>query len=91
MSECRSCRAPIVWAVTSDGKRMPLDAAPIPAGNVVLVGTSVTDHGATPTARVLAAAQDTLFGGMGRPGDTGGPYYQAHWVSCPDADDWRAR
>lgn len=27
-SKCRSCGAPIVWGVTSNGKRIPLDAEP---------------------------------------------------------------
>lgn len=28
MSACRSCGAPIIWAITENGKRMPLDAEP---------------------------------------------------------------
>jgi len=35
-SRCSSCDAPIIWAVTDAGKRMPLDAEPAPDGNVVL-------------------------------------------------------
>lgn len=30
MSTCRSCGAEILWAVTANGKRMPLDAQPVP-------------------------------------------------------------
>ena len=33
---CSSCSAPIVWATTSSGKKMPLDAAPNPRGNLVM-------------------------------------------------------
>jgi hypothetical protein len=34
---CRSCDAPIRWVKTTTGKRMPLDAEPVPDGNLVLV------------------------------------------------------
>jgi hypothetical protein len=37
---CRSCGAPITWAITDQGKRMPLDAEPNPAGNVRLTLTN---------------------------------------------------
>lgn len=36
MSDCRSCGAPIIWAKTKSGKRIPLNADPDPAGNVML-------------------------------------------------------
>lgn len=36
MSECKSCRAPILWAKTKAGKRIPLNAEPDPTGNVVI-------------------------------------------------------
>lgn len=35
-SRCRSCGAPIWWAVTEKGGRMPLDPDPVPDGNVVI-------------------------------------------------------
>lgn len=33
---CRSCGAPIYWALTGAGKRMPVDAEPSQAGTVEL-------------------------------------------------------
>jgi len=36
MSTCRSCGAPIIWAVTTTGAKMPLDADPDPEGLFVL-------------------------------------------------------
>lgn len=36
MSQCRSCGADIVWALTTNGKRMPVDAEPSAEGNIRL-------------------------------------------------------
>ena len=36
MTTCRSCHAAIRWAVTPAGRRIPLDADPVPSGNVTL-------------------------------------------------------
>lgn len=36
-SSCSSCGAPIEWAVTEHGKRIPLDLEPTPTGNLVVV------------------------------------------------------
>lgn len=35
-SRCSSCQAPIVWAITDSGRRMPVDAQPHEDGTVVL-------------------------------------------------------
>ena len=35
-SKCKSCHAPILWAETVNGRRIPLDAHPDPTGNVEL-------------------------------------------------------
>ena len=46
---CRSCKAPILWAKTENGRLIPLDPEPDAAGNVALVdGVAVVL-----TARVL--------------------------------------
>jgi len=37
ISECRSCGAPVYWAVTNTGRRMPVDSRPHPDGNLLLV------------------------------------------------------
>ena len=36
MAACRSCQAPIFWAMTETGKSMPIDRDPNPEGNLVL-------------------------------------------------------
>lgn len=43
MSHCRSCNAPIIWALTETGRQMPIDERPDPKGNLELYrsGTSV--------------------------------------------------
>jgi hypothetical protein len=48
-SRCNSCGAPILWAITSTGKRMPVDAEPSPVGNVLLIVRS----GEEPRAEVV--------------------------------------
>ncbi len=37
--KCTGCNAPIVWAETSTGRAMPVDADPVPDGNVLLFPT----------------------------------------------------
>jgi hypothetical protein len=36
ISECRTCKAEIIWTVTTNGKKMPVDAEPDAAGTFVL-------------------------------------------------------
>jgi hypothetical protein len=35
-TRCKSCDAEIVWAITTSGKKMPVDVTPSSIGNVVL-------------------------------------------------------
>jgi hypothetical protein len=36
VSSCRSCNAPVLWVATATGKQMPIDAIPVPDGNIIL-------------------------------------------------------
>jgi hypothetical protein len=75
-SVCRSCGAPIVWAVTVTGHRMPVDADPGRGGTVTLRDRP----GLSPIALVVGAAPP------------GAPLrHRPHFASCPHADDWRSR
>lgn len=73
-----NCSAMIRWAVTADGRRMPVDYAPDPAGNLVRVMVAKGDW----RIRVLADGEDP------------GPdvlRWTSHYATCPDADRFRAR
>lgn len=36
IDHCKSCKAPIRWVHTANGKRMPLNADPVPDGNITI-------------------------------------------------------
>jgi len=78
MSVCRSCHAPVLWVVTQAGKRMPLDAAPTDAGNVIRYGDA---------ARVLTA--DEVAARRSPRHVDPGPLYVSHFTSCPNAAQHR--
>ena len=76
MSTCNSCGAPVEWYKTESGKSMPIDFAPDPAGNLILVGG--------PDARLhMLAADETP------PPDTN--RYRSHFATCPHAAEHRRR
>jgi hypothetical protein len=74
LAVCRGCGAPIRWAATAAGRRLPLDPEPAADGTVVL--------GPTGTAHVLPAR------GRGDvPPEV--ERYRPHWATCPRAGDFR--
>ena len=75
---CRSCDAPIFWAVTTTGKTMPVDAEPVPDGNVVLVEQE--GDWTQPMVRVL-----------GKDESTDEDRYVSHFVTCPQREKWRKK
>lgn len=83
-SECRSCHAPVRWAVhETTGRRMPLDCEPVPDGKVVVVEWHDTnpDTGARYTYPLPIV-------GVGKKAITraASEYrYTSHFATCPNA------
>lgn len=59
-STCRVCPASIIWAVTENGKAMPIDAEPKTDGNVRLTERP----GKAPLAEVLGPLERELAGAV---------------------------
>lgn len=72
-ARCQSCGAAILWAKTSKGKPIPLDAKPREDGNVVLEPNGV--------AFVIGPLERVQRGRETR--------YVAHFSTCPHADEHR--
>jgi hypothetical protein len=68
---CRSCHAPITWAVTGKGRRMPLDPQPVAEGNIRL---EPIPGRSTPLAIVMGKGEATTRSG-----------YVSHFATCPNA------
>lgn len=77
-ARCTSCNAPIVWAFTSTGKRMPVNPDPVVGGNVVLLTGNQQ-----PEAQVLGAAE------VARRAALGLLCHTSHFATCPQADAHR--
>jgi hypothetical protein len=77
LKKCRSCQAEIFWALTSDGKRMPVNAMPDPTGGFVLELVSYLPAGEHLEARVFDFHHNER------------KRYTSHFATCPDAGSWR--
>lgn len=73
---CRSCGAWILWTRTAMGKDMPIDAVPVPDGNIILTPAGIAIYDKKPDQ-------------VGLPGIDDSPRYVSHFVTCPDAGKWR--
>ncbi len=74
-SLCRDCQAPIVWALTDAGRRMPVDAQPVAGGELELFaeyfpGGEPVDPG---VQRVRTRPAE-------RPPSS--PAWRGHWATC---------
>lgn len=80
---CRSCGAPIRWAVSlTTHKRMPLDAEPTRDGNIGVVEWRTQESGLP--LPVVAYNPST--------GTQRTPYrYTSHFATCPQAKHWRKK
>ncbi|MFL5381277.1 MAG: hypothetical protein ACJ8GN_02000 [Longimicrobiaceae bacterium] len=77
---CASCSAPVIWAVTPAGKRMPVDVQLSIAGNLVLC-YEVDQLGRPVSGQQVIPA----------PPDYAGPRWASHFASCPQAALWQRR
>lgn len=77
---CKSCRASVRWAVTTNGKRQPLDLRAHEAGTVVLVDVGHETCAVVLGGEVLARAR--LHGVE---------LFVAHHATCPAAHLHRRR
>jgi hypothetical protein len=55
MNYCQTCHAPIRWAITPLGARIPLDYRPDPAGDVTVYTDAVGSSYATVNVEAAAA------------------------------------
>lgn len=68
---CRSCGAEVTWVVTTNGKKMPVDAEPDPEGKFLL------NDDDPPLATYVHDDQ--------RDGVDVNALYQSHFATCPSA------
>jgi len=78
-SNCRSCGAPVRWAITSaTGARMPLDTEATEDGNLGVVAWREDGHRlATPVVAVNPTSALTRY------------RYTSHFATCPHAASHR--
>jgi hypothetical protein len=75
--QCKSCKRPIIWAVTEKDRRIPLDPEPVANGNILL---QTRGNFLLPIAQVRFAVQ------LDQP-----LRYQSHFATCPNAAQHRRK
>jgi len=75
---CKSCNAPIVWAITPKGKRAPIDAEPSDKGNI-----RIQTDAAAPIAHYLSEIE------LAAARASGERLHLSHFVTCPQAAQHR--
>jgi len=76
-SECSKCHEPIIWAVSKNGKNMPMDEAPVSTGKFSLERWGDDDK------------QQAVY--LGRNDPYTGERYDCHFDTCSEADSFRKR
>jgi hypothetical protein len=85
ITACGSCQAAIIWAETSNGQSMPVDAAPAAAGGNVELSPR---PGGGATARVLSAVEASRVQGSLFP-EPDRVLRRSHFATCVNADAHR--
>ncbi|MCI4360649.1 MAG: hypothetical protein L3J91_03015, partial [Thermoplasmata archaeon] len=79
---CRSCKAAIRWAVSVKGKRIPLDADPLPDGNLRLYRPDPMGHvlRLPPSRAIFVPRPERVEGEL---------LFVTHFATCPYAEEHR--
>jgi hypothetical protein len=85
---CATCKAPVLWVSTEQGKRMPVDAERTERGNIVL---SHRGLGEPPVAVLLRAEQIEQLRSEHERSPQPGPLrlFTSHFAHCPNAAEHR--
>jgi hypothetical protein len=78
VSNCRSCRAPVTWVLTVNGRKMPLDPKPTDDGNVAVR----RDERGDMRGHVLREGEEPKAGER---------RFTSHFATCPNAGQHRGR
>ncbi len=70
------CGAEIIWAISTRGNKIPMDAKPNPIGRFILEDDG---EGNEPRAIYVGDRQDLAAGAL----------YTSHFATCPYAKDYR--
>jgi len=83
--QCSTCKAPVFFAETEDGKAMPVDRDPVPNGNLEIEHPA--DPRDAPRVYVLDAQGGRYVEGPGGSRMRTSPFirYRSHFATCPDA------
>lgn len=84
-ANCKSCSAEIRWAVTVNGKKIPIDWAPVANGNITL-----SEREGLPPIAVMVTAQGDAFLPALQP-SAEAPRYVSHFATCPAAAAYRGK
>ncbi|AXH49695.1 hypothetical protein KNT98_gp53 [Gordonia phage Frokostdame] len=83
LKRCRGCSELMFFAVTRDGRSIPVDHKPAADGNLAVA--PLQDSEKLPRATVVTPGQAA---GMRA---AGVPVFSPHFASCPEADSFRRR
>jgi hypothetical protein len=74
---CRSCAGDVIWAITINGKPIPIDAAPVAHGNIELEER--------PDGKIVAHVRSgNVLNAMGV-----SERFVSHFATCREAGSWR--
>lgn len=82
MDACKTCKAPVIWALSPAGKASPIDRDPdSEKGNVLILSPSGFGLLAvTLSDKALDQARRAHV-----------PLRLSHWATCADRQEWRER